>query len=216
VTLALDILLLNIDGDLRMVREFEYVGYAVRAADLIELAVAERLILTGRWVRWVTIVDATPTGEPLLDASLAALAASPKRLMPTDWMARHPGYSPVDAGLAQLAGQGAVRVNSRRGSGRRTYTEVELLDRARQAEVRARLDRYIAAGSAADVLDWALAGLVYQCGLWIPGHFDRAADRKYKEAAKGERGKSKANPVEATIRMLMSDAHNCRNVDSLA
>jgi Golgi phosphoprotein 3 (GPP34) len=216
VTLALDILLLNIDGDLRMVREFEYVGYAVRAADLIELAVAERLILTGRWVKWVTIVDATPTGEPLLDASLAALATSAKRLMPTDWMARHPGYSPVDAGLAQLAGQGAVRVNSRRGSGRRTYTEVELLDRARQAEVRARLDRYIAAGSAADVLDWALAGLVYQCGLWIPGHFDRAADRKYKEAAQGERGKSKANPVEATIRMLMSDAHNCRNVDSLA
>lgn len=216
MTLGLDVLLLNIDPDLRMVREFEYVGYAVRAADLIELAVAERLILTGRWVKWVTIVDDTPTGEPLLDASLAALATSPKRLMPTDWMARHPGYSPVDASLAELARQDAVRVHTRRGTGRRTYTEVELLDRARQAEVRARLDRYIAAGSAADVLDWALAGLVYQCGLWIPGHFDRAADRKYKEAAKGERGKSKANPVEATIRMLMSDAHNCRNVDSLA
>jgi hypothetical protein len=103
VTLGLDVLLLNIDPHLRMVREFEYVGYAVRAADLIELAVAEPLILTGRWVKWVTIVDATPTGEPLLDASLAALAASPKRLMPTDWMARHPGYSPVDAGLAELA-----------------------------------------------------------------------------------------------------------------
>jgi Golgi phosphoprotein 3 (GPP34) len=148
-----------------MVREFEYVGYAVRAADLIELAVAEPLILTGRWVKWVTIVDATPTGEPLLDASLAALAASPKRLMPTDWMARHPGYSPVDAGLAELARQGAVRVNSRRGTGRRTYTGVELLDAGRQARVCARLDRYIAAGSAADVLDWPLAGLVHQCTL---------------------------------------------------
>jgi hypothetical protein len=197
-----------------MVREFEYAGYAVRAADLIELAAAGRLILTGRWVKWITIVDATPTGERLLDASLAELASSRKRLMPTDWMARHPGYSPVDAGLAELASQGAVRVQSRRGTGRRTYTEVELLDRARQAEVRARLDRYVAAGSAADVLDWALAGLVHQCDLWIPGHFDRAAHRKYKEAAKGERGRNKANPVEAAIRMLMSDAHNCRNVDA--
>jgi Golgi phosphoprotein 3 (GPP34) len=213
VTLGLDILLLNIDPQLRMVREFEDAGYAMRAADLIELTVAGRLTLTGRWVKWVTVVDATPTGEPWLDASLAASATSAKRLMPTDWMARHPGYSPVDAGLAELARKGAVRVNSRRGTGRRTYTEVELLDAQRQAEVRGRLDRYLAAGSAADVLDWALAGLVHQCTLWIPGHFDRAEQRKFKEAAKGDRGKSKANPVEATIRMLMSDAHNCRNAD---
>lgn len=213
MTLGLDILLLNIDPNLRMVREWEDAGYAMRAADLIELAVAGRVTLTGRWVKWVTVLDATPTGEPWLDASLAALAAAPKRLMPTDWMARHPGYSPVDAGLAELAGQGAVRVRSRRGKGRHTYTEVELLDPARQARVRGRLDRYVAAGSAADVLDWALAGLVHQCTLWIPGHFDRAEQRQFKEAAKGARGKSKANPVEATIRMLMSDAHNCRNVD---
>lgn len=212
MTLGLDILLLNIDPNLRMVRELEHAGYAMRAADLIELAVAGRVTLTGRWVKWVTIVDATPTGEPWLDASLASLAAAPKRLMPTDWMARHPGYSPVHAGLAELARQGAVRWRTR-GSGRRTYIEVELLDPARQARVRARLDRYVAAGSAADVLDWALAGLVHQCTLWIPGHFDRAEQRQFKLAAKGERGKSKANPVEATIRMLMSDAHNCRNVD---
>jgi hypothetical protein len=214
VTLGLDILLLNIDPHLRRVREREYAGYAMQAADLIELTVAGRLILTGRWVKWITIVDATPTGDPLLDTTLAALATSRKRLMPTDWMARQPG-NPIEPGLAVLASQGAVRVNSRRGTGRRTYTEVELLDRVRQEEVCSRLARYLAAGSAAGVLDWALAGLVHQCTLWIPGHFDRAAQRKFKEAAKGERGKSKANPVEATIRTLMSDAHGCRNLDPL-
>ena len=212
MTLGLDILLLNIDPNLRMVREWEYAGYAMQAADLIELTVAGRLILTGRWVKWITIVDATPTGDPLLDTTLAALATSRKRLMPSDWMARPPGYSPVDAGLTKLARQGAVRLHFRQGTRGRTYTEVELLDRARQAGVRARLDRYLAAGSAADVLDWALAGLVHQCGLWIPGHFDRAAQRKYKEAARGQRGKSQDNPVEGTIRILMSDAHNSRNV----
>lgn len=214
MTLGLDILLLNIDPNLRMVREWEYAGYAMQAADLIELTVAGRLTLTGRWVKWITIVDATPTGDPLLDTTLAALATSRKRLMPTDWMARQPG-NPIDPGLAVLASQGALRVNSRRGTGRRTYTEVELLDAERQARVGARLDRYVAAGSAADVLDWAMAGLVHQCTLWTPGHFDRAAQRKFKEAAKGERGTSKANPVEATIRMLMSDAHGCRNLDPL-
>ena len=212
MTLGLDILLLCIDPNLRMVRDREYTGHAMRAADLIELAVAHRVTLIGRWVKWITVVDAEPTGEPLLDASLAALATAPKRLMPTDWMARQPAAGVVEAGLAVLAEQGAVRLYSRRVTSRLTLTEPELLDPARQAGVRARLDRYIAAGSAADVLDWALAGLVHQCNLWIPGHFDRAAQRQYKEAARGERGKSQADPVEATIRMLMSDAHSCRNL----
>ena len=213
MTLALDILLLNIDPNLQRVREREYAGYAMRAADLIELTVAGRVTLAGRWVKFIRVVNAQPTGEPLLDASLAALATSGKRLMPTDWMCRHPGYSPVDDGLAVLAAQGAVRLYSRPVTKRLTLTEPALLDPDRQARVRARLDRYIAAGSAADVLDWALAGLVHQCNLWIPGHFDRAAQRQYKEAARGERGKSKANPVEATIRVLMSDAHGARNID---
>ena len=212
MTLGLDILLLCIDPNLRMVRDREYTGHAMRAADLIELAVAHRVTLIGRWVKWITVVDAEPTGEPLLDASLAALATAPKRLMPTDWMARQPAAGVVEAGLAVLAEQGAVRLYSRRVTSRLTLTEPELLDPARQAGVRARLDRYAAAGGSADVLDWALAGLVHQCNLWIPGHFDRAAQRQYKEAARGERGKSQADPVEATIRMLMSDAHSCRNL----
>jgi Golgi phosphoprotein 3 (GPP34) len=214
VTLGLDILLLCIDPNLRMVRDREYTGHAMQAADLIELAVARRVTLTGRWVKWITVVDAEPTGEPMLDASLAALATAPKRLMPTDWMARQPAAGVVEAGLAVLAEQGAVRLYSRRVTSRLTLTEPELLDRPRQAEVRARLDRYLAAGSSADVLDWALAGLVHQCGLWIPGHFDRAAQRQYREAARGQRGRSQADPVEATIRLLMSDAHNARNVDT--
>ena len=119
VTLALDILLLNIDPNLQMVREREYAGYAMRAADLIELTVAGLLTLEGRWVKFIHVADAQPTGEPLLDATLAALAASRKRLMPTDWMCEHPGHSPVDEGLALLAEQGAVRLHSRRVNSRR-------------------------------------------------------------------------------------------------
>ncbi len=99
MTLGLDILLLCIDPNLRMVRDREYTGHAMRAADLIELAVARRATLTGRWVKWITVVDAEPTGEPLLDASLAALATAPKRLMPVDWMCRQPAGGAVGAGL---------------------------------------------------------------------------------------------------------------------
>ena len=169
MTLGLDILLLSVDPDLQIVREREYTGHAMRAADLIELAVARRVELHGRWVTWVTVVDARPTGEPLLDAALAALGTSGKRLMPTDWMSRPPGAGAVEEGLAVLAAQGAVRLHSRRLNSRRTLTEATLLDPARQARIRARLDRFAADEATADVLDWALAGLVYERkSSWSP------------------------------------------------
>jgi Golgi phosphoprotein 3 (GPP34) len=214
VTLGLDILLLSVQPDLRIVRQREYTGYAMRAADLIELAVARRLETRGRWSHWIDVLDARPTGDPLLDASLASLATSRKRVDPTGWMSRQPGRGAVTEGLALLEAQGAVRLYTRRLNRRLTLIEPELLDPDRQAEIRARLDRFTAAGGAADVLDWALAGLVHECDLWIPGHFDRAAQRMYKEAARGKRGTDRADPVEATIRVLMHAAHNARNTDT--
>ena len=213
MTLALDILLLSVDPDLRIVREREYTGYAMRAADLIELTVARRVQTQGRWSKWIHVLDARPTGEPLLDASLASLATSRKRVDATSWMCRQPGRGVVTDGLALLEAQEAVRLYSRCLNSRLTHIEPALLDPARQAQVRARLDRFTAAGAAADVLDWALAGLVHECDLWIPGHFDRAAQRTYKEAARGQRGTDPADPVEATIRVLMRAAHNARNVN---
>lgn len=213
VTMGLDILLLSVDPHLRIVRERRYTGYAMRAADLMELAVARRVETRGRWSKWIHVLDARPTGEPLLDASLASLATSRKRVNPADWMCRQPGRGAVTDGLALLEAQDAVRLYSRRLNRRLTLIEPALLDPARQAQVRARLDRFIAAGGAADVLDWALAGLVHECDLWIPGHYDRAAQRLYKEAARGKRGTDPADAVEATIRVLMREAHNARNLD---
>src|SRR5580693_10337920 len=213
VTMGLDILLLSVDPHLRIVREREYTGYAMRAADLMELAVARRVETRGRWSKWIHVLDAQPTGEPLLDASLASLATSRKRVAGTDWMCRQPGRGAVTDGLAVLEAQDAVRLYTRRLNRRLTLIEPALLDPARQAQVRARLDRFTTAGSAADVLDWALAGLVHECDLWIPGHFDRASQRTYQEAARGQRCTDPADPVAATIRVLMRAAHNARNVD---
>jgi Golgi phosphoprotein 3 (GPP34) len=158
VTLALDILLLNIDPNLQRVREREYAGYAMRAADLIELTVAGRLTLEGRWVTFIRVIDTQPTGEPLLDAALEN-AGHLRQAARADRLDGQASGQPGRGRLPVLAAQGAVRLYSRQVTRRLTLTEPTLLDLDRQAQVRARLDRYIAAGSAADVLDWALAGL---------------------------------------------------------
>jgi hypothetical protein len=129
VTMGIDVLLLSVDPGLRVVRERESTGYAMRAADLIELAVARRVGVRGGWVKWLHVLDARPTGEPLLDASLASLAATGKQL-PEDWICEQPGV--VNKGLALLEAQGAVRLYSRRLTSRLTLTEPVLLDPARQ------------------------------------------------------------------------------------
>jgi hypothetical protein len=209
----MDLLLLVIDSNLNVVRDRENAGYAMRAADLIELAVARRITVRGRWVNWLHVIDSRPTGEPLLDASLAAIASAAKPMMATDFVFEQPYGGAVSHGLTLLQAQGAVRLYSRQLSRRLTLVEPVLLDWERQAEIRARLDRYVAAGPAADVLDWALAGLVYEGSLWIPGPFDRAAWRTYKEAAHGSRGKSGAGQVEAAVRIMTQASRYARNRD---
>jgi hypothetical protein len=54
------------------------------------IAVARRVEVRGGWIQWLRVLDAQPTGEPLLDASLAALSAAGK-MLPADWMCEQPG-----------------------------------------------------------------------------------------------------------------------------
>src|SRR5689334_18032874 len=100
VTLGLDVLMLTIDANLRVVRDREGAGYAMLAADLIELTVARRVGVDGGWVGWLRVLDARPTGDTLLDASLRSLVAAGKKLTPTDWIYEQPGRGAVNEGLA--------------------------------------------------------------------------------------------------------------------
>ena len=140
MTLGLDILLLTVDRDLRMVRDRENVGYAMMAADLIELTAARRVQVVGRWTDWLRVIDARPA------ASRSSMPCWPRwahsfprarRLSPVDWMVKQPGRGAVDEGLALLQAQGAVGLYPRRVTSRLTLTEPVLLDQARQAEIRA-------------------------------------------------------------------------------
>ncbi|MDQ0364620.1 GOLPH3/VPS74 family protein [Catenuloplanes indicus] len=62
-----------------------WLDYGVAGAHLVELALAERITLTGGKV---DVIDTTPTGSPLADAALATIAADTKRRKPNDWVYR--------------------------------------------------------------------------------------------------------------------------------
>jgi hypothetical protein len=213
VTVGVDLLLLAIDRNLHVVRDRPAVTYGVMSADLAELAAARRVeVLVQRWSIWDKIhaTDPRPTGDPLLDSALAALVAARRPPALVSWI-REPRTGLLDDYLAHLTAQGVVRPYRRRYTRQITHTEAALTDPDRQAQARARVDRFVAGSGAANPLDWALAGLLHECtlgSLLYPGRANRDAYRALKEAARGDRGRDTGDPVEATIRAIMRATRN--------
>lgn len=204
MTVGMDLLLLAIDRSLHVVRERQQVVYGVMSADFIELAAAGRVEVAGkRWSARIHVTDPRLTGDPLLDVALAALAAARRAPDPVDWARQKLRQRVLDDYLAVLAAQGTVDLYSRRITRQITVTEAALLDPGRQAQVRERVDRFVVSGGPVEPLDWALAGLLYECGLGeilYPGRANRDAYGVLKEAARGDRGKGSGDPVDVAIR----------------
>jgi hypothetical protein len=112
------------------------------------------------------------------------------------------GYAVLGAELAELAVAQRVAVRGREIWV--TDPEAQLPDTGRQDRLRARLAGLVAAGDFSAPLDWALAGLAFECGIATgryPGRADRDSYRVLRDTARGARGKgSTAAPAEATIR----------------
>jgi hypothetical protein len=149
VTVGVDLVRLAIDPQLNIVRERRQATFALLSADLAELAVAGRIELRGNWLtERIVITDPRPTGEPLLDRSLAALIAA-KRPDFGDWVREKLRSGVLEAYLSVLASQFEVLLYQRRGGGRCTrhlLTEATLLEPGRAARQQAlrRLAAYVA------------------------------------------------------------------------
>lgn len=79
------------------------------SADFIELAAAGRVEVAGkRWSARIHVTDPRLTGDPLLDAALAALAAACRAPDPVDWARQKHRQRVLDDYLAVLAAQGTV------------------------------------------------------------------------------------------------------------
>ena len=162
-TLAEDLLLLAVrpNGKLGAAPKLRF---GLSGSELVRLAAARRVdIVRGR----IVVLDAAPTGDDLLDAALQSMTGGRRQPTAKAWVAHsRPGL--VDRYLDRLAAAGVIRSEGRQIMGLFPGTRWVVVDTARQAQVRARLDA-IASGSVApgslDSEQAAFAGLAGAIGL---------------------------------------------------
>jgi hypothetical protein len=118
------VLVRAVDAGRRKVREPVRVGLAVATAELVELAVEQRIALDGLHL---AVEDRQPIGHVLCDAALAALAGTSRRTAMAGWITKRGDQHLVNRYTAFLERQGVLRVQ-RPADGRR-LARVELVNR---------------------------------------------------------------------------------------
>jgi hypothetical protein len=158
-----DLLLLAVNPRSGRVWVVERMAFALRAAELAELTMAERVVVAGNRI---SVTDPTPVGDKRLDQALASLqlrSGTPPRL--DAWLRDHP-RSPgmIRRYLITLAGHDVVKIE-RRGTGPGSGTRIVLRDGECRDQARARIDRVVRDDPDAAAGDRALAAIVHACGL---------------------------------------------------
>ena len=157
--------------------------FGLAAAILLELEQRERIQTQPDAL---SIIDATPLGDPVADRVLAEVADS-EQAPPQDWVRRigsRSGSEIVDATLDRLVARGALEQIP--GGLFFLTPEVARARRYPEAaggadEVRMRVMRALFGAEAPDPLDAALISLADACGVFgvilSPGEFDKVRDR---------------------------------------
>jgi hypothetical protein len=200
--LAADLMLLaaNADGTLDVPPKLRF---GLSGSELVRLAAARRVDVTDDRV---TVLDAAPTGDPLLDEALALMTGGEAPSTAKAWVVRgRPRL--VERYLARLAEQGIIRADRRKVAGLIPVTRWVIIDTARTSRARATL-RAVADGSGTGApAQAALAGLAFATGLAsyvFPGVDGVPARKRLKDAAMGDPGASISAVTAAATSAAMS------------
>jgi hypothetical protein len=174
--------------------------FGIAGSELVRLAAGRRVdIARGR----IVVLDTAPTGDPLLDEALASMTGGRRGPTAKAWVARHrPGL--VGRYLARMEATGTVRAHRRKALGLFPVTRWAVLDTARAAQARARLEAVAASAGAVSNEQAALAGLataIDAARVVFRGRAGAAARKRLREAAKRERG-----AAEVTRAVAAADA----------
>jgi hypothetical protein len=179
-----DLALLSVSPADGRVATAQKLGFGLMGSELVRLAAAGRLTITaGR----VTVTDRSPAQDPALDAALASLAGSRRQIRAKSWVS-HPRHRIAESYLERLAAAGVLQAERRTRLGVFPVTRWRVVDVARQAEARARLDAIALSTGPVSTAQAALAGLAHATGLGpllYPGRANRQARARLERIAKG-------------------------------
>jgi Golgi phosphoprotein 3 len=164
LTLAEELLLLSHDERTGQFHNRDYAMPALAGAVLMELAIRDRIDTD---LDKLMLIDATPTGEPVLDILLAPMAAEPGTHSTDDWIdfLKHNGPEIHDAALGRLIQRGILRRDESRVLwvfGARRYPMIESTE---QQEVKLRIVNLLTSDEIPDARDIVIVGLAQSCGL---------------------------------------------------
>ncbi|MFI5860398.1 GPP34 family phosphoprotein [Streptomyces sp. NPDC051546] len=164
VTLAEEIMLLSLDDESGSVKQRAVVGWAVAGALLLELVLAERVRVSGKYLE---LADAPPTGEELLDGRVELLRAwvggrDGRRV--TEWLTKDQAKA-VAPVVERLVGRGVVVEERRKALGVFPVRRYPEADGTAERALRERLAAAVAEGAEPDERTASLIAVIHAAGL---------------------------------------------------
>lgn len=184
-TLGEQLLLLSLDDESGAGKGSDKVGWAIAAATLVELAMADRIEVADGMV---SVLDPTPLGVPGLDGGLADIVGHGKPRKAKDWMPRL--RKGAVAGASQgLLGKGLIREETKKVLGLFPVRRYPEADGSVEAAVRERLDAVVLRGQTPDARTASLVSLLHGAKLHrlaFPGADAKAVKRGMAAVAEGQ------------------------------
>ncbi|WP_327167446.1 GOLPH3/VPS74 family protein [Streptomyces subrutilus] len=188
ITLAEEIMLLSLDDASGATRQRQAVGWAVAGGILLELVLAGRVSVTGKYLE---VVDPTPTGMRLPDSRIPMMEAwmrgrSKRRV--TDWLARDHGKG-VAAAVESLRERGAVAEAEHRVLGLFPVRRFPEADASVERALRDRLAAVVLGGAEPDGRTAGLVALIHSAklhGLAFPDRPRAEVEARTAEIADGQ------------------------------
>lgn len=163
-TLGEQLMLLSLDDESGAEKASTNVGYAIAAASLVELVLAERVEVTDDQV---TVLDTAPLGDPTLDAALADIAGEQKKRKARkmkDWI-EHLKRGAAAGTTQSLVAKGLVREEKKKVLGLFPVRRFPEADGSVEAAVRQRLDEVVMRGATPDERTASLVALLHGAKL---------------------------------------------------
>lgn len=166
LSLAEELYLLALDekrGTRRSMVAFTF-DYVVAGALLMELALLNRVDAD---LKTVNVVDATPTGNPLLDTALREVAAAKQAEPPTYWLKSlaYQAEQMEESVVQSLIEKGLLQREERKLLWVFSKPHYTLLDRSEVKDVRTRLRELILSNEIPTPRDVVLVSIAHACGV---------------------------------------------------